>query len=195
MIRRASNPQRIIPPSIEPITLKEAKDYLRLVDSGQDDQITVLIQAAREIAESYTGRAFVSQTFRATFDKISACDVIELPNPRLIEVSEIKVFNEDDEETVVSSSLYRVDTRTEPGRIIIKDDFDEDQRDYSAVEITYTAGYGESANDVPMGIKSAIKLIVYHSYINRDSTLTGSIVAKMPYNHEWLLNQFRMYYL
>jgi hypothetical protein len=54
-------------PSIEPVTLTEMEDYLR-VDSGDDDtQITRLITAARKYCEHVTGRAFATQSILAQF--------------------------------------------------------------------------------------------------------------------------------
>lgn len=52
-------------PTVEPVTLSEAQDYLR-VDSGDDDaQITRLITASRKYCEHVTGRAFATQSILA----------------------------------------------------------------------------------------------------------------------------------
>ncbi len=52
-------------PTVEPVLLAEALDYLR-VDSGDDDaQITRLITAARKYCEHITGRAFATQSILA----------------------------------------------------------------------------------------------------------------------------------
>lgn len=54
-------------PTVEPVTLAQALDYLR-VDSGDDDtQITRLISAARKYCEHVTGRAFATQSILAQF--------------------------------------------------------------------------------------------------------------------------------
>lgn len=54
-------------PSVEPVTLSEAQDYLR-VDSGDDDaQITRLISAARKYCEQVTDRAYATQSILAQF--------------------------------------------------------------------------------------------------------------------------------
>lgn len=60
----------LIEPQSEPVTLDQAKQYLRL-DSGftqDDDLITGLIVAARRWAEVYTRRRFIYQTVRLEMD-------------------------------------------------------------------------------------------------------------------------------
>jgi hypothetical protein len=60
----------IIEPASEPVSLADAKQFLRL-DSGftdDDSLITSLIQAARRWAEVYTRRRFIYQTVRLEMD-------------------------------------------------------------------------------------------------------------------------------
>lgn len=44
----------------EPIELERAKTHLRVVDDGEDEYIAALITAAREYAEKFQNRVFVS---------------------------------------------------------------------------------------------------------------------------------------
>lgn len=62
--------ERISEPSVEPVTLAEAKVHLRTFasDSAEDDLITGLITSARQWAEEYTGRALVDQQWRVTIN-------------------------------------------------------------------------------------------------------------------------------
>jgi len=46
----------------EPITLAEAKTYLRVDDSTEDDLISILISAARQYAERHENRLLVART-------------------------------------------------------------------------------------------------------------------------------------
>jgi hypothetical protein len=57
-----------VQPSAEPITLKEAKDFLRVDDSADDLLITSLIQAAREACEVFTSRSFCNKGYLMTLD-------------------------------------------------------------------------------------------------------------------------------
>jgi hypothetical protein len=55
-------------PTDEPVTLAEAKTHLRIDHNDEDQLIQLWIRAAREYAESYTGRRFVTQTVTVKLD-------------------------------------------------------------------------------------------------------------------------------
>jgi len=63
--------ERVSGPEFEPVTLAEAKRHLRMFDSNtdEDDDVTGLIQGAREWVEDYTGRILVEQEWRLTVDQ------------------------------------------------------------------------------------------------------------------------------
>jgi uncharacterized phiE125 gp8 family phage protein len=58
----------MVPPSLEPVTLAEAKAFLRIEDSTEDQVVTDLITAARQYVENRTGRALITQTWQLTDD-------------------------------------------------------------------------------------------------------------------------------
>lgn len=62
--------QIVVPPVVEPVTLAEAKNYLRVDQDITDDDalISELIVAAREYAETYCGRSFANKTYRQSLD-------------------------------------------------------------------------------------------------------------------------------
>ena len=62
--------QLLTPPPVEPVTLAELKEYLRVDpgDTSQDNVILDLAMAARAWAESHTRRCFVASTWRLLVD-------------------------------------------------------------------------------------------------------------------------------
>jgi uncharacterized phiE125 gp8 family phage protein len=68
-------------PAVEPVTLAEAKNHLRLdADLTTDDTlVTMLIAAARRYAESYTGRSFVAQGWRLVADAFPGPSLFGVP--------------------------------------------------------------------------------------------------------------------
>jgi len=68
----------VTPPSVEPITLDEAKAHLRVTGSDDNDYITGLITAARLYEEKVQNRAFIATTFRMQLDSFP-----DLPNATL----------------------------------------------------------------------------------------------------------------
>lgn len=57
----------LTPPSIEPVTLTDVKDWLNIDFSAKDTLIAKLITRARRRCETITGRAFAPQQIQATF--------------------------------------------------------------------------------------------------------------------------------
>jgi hypothetical protein len=55
-------------PTAEPVTLKQAKNFLRVEVSDDDLLITGLIQAAREACEVFTSRSFCFKGYLMTLD-------------------------------------------------------------------------------------------------------------------------------
>jgi hypothetical protein len=55
------------PPSVEPVTLTDVKDWLNIDFSSKDTLITKLITRARRRCETVTGRAWASQQIQATY--------------------------------------------------------------------------------------------------------------------------------
>ncbi len=58
-------------PAVEPITLAQAKEWLRVDagDSSQDSTLSDLITGAREVAELKTGRQLITATWNQTLDR------------------------------------------------------------------------------------------------------------------------------
>jgi hypothetical protein len=57
----------LTPPSVEPITLSDVKDWINVDFSDKDALISKLITRARRRAETLTGRALASQQIQCTF--------------------------------------------------------------------------------------------------------------------------------
>lgn len=78
-------------PTVEPVSLDEAKLHLK-VDSADDNAlITALIKTARQLAEKETKRALITQTLQMYLD--SAPAEIEIPRPPLQSVVSIKAIS------------------------------------------------------------------------------------------------------
>lgn len=177
-------------PSIEPVTLSEAKAHLR-VDSditAEDTLITALIKAARETAEGRTWRAFLEQTLLLTLDDWPEGDVIELPRPPLIEVDSVQYYDVDGVLQTMAEADYQVDATSEPGRVMPAYDgsWPSLREVPNAVQIQYTAGYGDEAGDVPQKLKQAILLILGAWYAQREEP-EGSYQPPVPWAAEALL--------
>ncbi len=105
-------------PEVEPITLDEAKSFVKIDGTFEDSLIELLIVAAREAVEGYLKKAIIEQTLVLTMDWWP--EPLKLPCPPLISVIEVRTLSEEDVETTYASSSYIVRTKTEQGEIIIE---------------------------------------------------------------------------
>lgn len=175
--------QLTAPSAEEPVTLAQAKAWLR-VESGADEDalIAALIPAARARCEWHTGRAFVTQCWTLWLDSIGDGG-IELPLPPLAGVDSVTLYARDDSATVLDEGAYTVDLPG--GRVMLKSP-PMALRAHNAAAIAFTAGYG-GASDVPAPISQAILQIVAALYDHRGSDATPTPDAALA-----LLAPFRV---
>lgn len=160
--------RRIAQPTVEPVTLEQAKLHLRVDINDEDQLITELIKVARASAEDHLGRTMVSTSWRLTVDKFSPA--LELPNPPCISVSSVKYIDSTGTEQTLNPVEYLVDAVSEPAHIVpaVGRIWPETQDRINAVTVEYTAGYGSTAAAVPTPIKQWMLLAIGDMYANRE---------------------------
>ena len=143
-------------PSIEPVTVAEAKSQLRIDGSDEDTLIGNYITVARQTLEVLMRRAFITQTITLKYSSFPT--EIRLPRPPAI-------------------SNYSVDTQTEPASIVPAYDksYPDTRNQPNAVTVVYQAGYGANTTDVPESIRLAIRLLVGSYYENREATSVAKV--------------------
>lgn len=185
--------KRTVEPASEPVSLDEAKLHLRMDGDDEDDFIAGLLAAAREYFEETTRRSLISQTWRLSLGEWP--DEIELPKPPLQSVTSITYKDDSGAQTTLNSSVYLVDTDSEPGRIVLASGQSWPSGTLypvNPIQVTYVAGYGDEGAAVPERMKQAIKLLLGHWYENREDTITATI-KNIPMGVESLIFLNRAY--
>lgn len=180
-------------PTMEPVTLAQAKQHLRKTTDDEDALILALIVTAREQAESYTGRRFITQTWDYFLDRFPYCpEVFEIPYAPLQSVSSVKYVDEAGAEQTINALDYQVDVKSEPGRIApaYNKSWPSPRYQMNAVTIRFVCGYGLAAA-VPYSISAAMLLIIGELFSNREETVPGS-VAELPRAVDSLLAPYRV---
>lgn len=193
------------PPTYKPLSVTEAKTHMRVTGSTDDTYIGALIDAAVEHCQDIQGRAYITQTITLKLNAFPCTSYIELPRAPLQSVTSVKYTPLDTEvEATFSSASYRVDTSTEPGRIVLKDGYDwpaDELLETNGVTIVYIAGYGVATGpadgrptSMPHSIVHALKLLVAHWYENREAVADQSAGNKveLPVAFNSLLSQYRV---
>ena len=180
---------RTVEPTVEPVSLAEAKRHANVVATDDDTLISALLQAAREQVESDASRALVTQTWRLKLHSFFA-DLIELPRPPLVSVTKIEYLDLDNVSQTLPAAYYHVDADRSPGVIWRDEDYTwptlSDRP--NAVTITYVAGYGAAAA-VPARAKQAILLLVGHWYRSREAV--GQVGSEIALAYQRLINGLR----
>jgi uncharacterized phiE125 gp8 family phage protein len=180
--------KRYAEPSTEPITLIEAKAQAKVRHNNEDDWFNDKIAAAREhVEDAELWRTLITTAWTMYLDSFP--DEIRVPMPPLQSVTSLKYYDTDNvQQTLVLDTDYEVDASSEPARIkpYYGTTWPATRTKMNAVELKFSAGYG-AASDVPRSIRHAIAMIVAHWCINREVTISGTIIAKVPLAAEHLL--------
>lgn len=151
----------ITPPEIEPVTLAEMRAHLGIFqadDTSRDGVIKGRIISARQWAETYTRIAFIKQTwtgYAVDFPR----DRVGLKLP-LLSVNSIKYRGSNNQLQTLDPAYYAADL--DQGGIIpaYNTQWPAVLPFLNSVQVEYSSGFGEDAEDVPESIKEAIKFIV-----------------------------------
>ena len=179
-------------PAEEPVSLVETKAFLRLDSDAEDALVTTLIAAARLHVEGATGRALVRQSWRAVLDAWPAERVVRLPVAPLLELTEIRVFDEQDDEHVIGLGQFQAETGVAPARLLLPGTVVgmPGLRERLGIEIDYVAGFGEAV-DVPRDLKQALLALVAHWFEHRDAVIVAGSGAVVPAGFDRLVAGYR----
>ncbi len=151
--------ERVVAPLVEPVSLADAKSYLRVEHTTDDTLISQLIVVARQTAERYLRQSLITQSWKMVFDDYLE-PITPLAYAPIQSVTSVTTYDALGQPTVISSTLYRLDASK---RNLVLDV----SLIASRVEIVYQAGYG-AAVDVPAPIKQGMFLHIGRLYDKRD---------------------------
>lgn len=177
-------------PSSEPVTVTEAKQHARIDTDSDDIYVSSLVTAARSHVETLCSRQLITATYELRMDKFY--DVLLLPRPPLQSVTSIEYVDTTGSTVTLNTSKYKVDSSTAPARITPAwgETWPTARDEINAVTITYDAGYGDNASDVPADLIHAIKLMLGHLYENREQVTVEGVPRDVPRGVQALVNPY-----
>ena len=191
-------------PTIEPITLEEVKEHLRLTSTNEDDLILDYIASARQMAEDITGRKFINQTLTGYVDSFGRGNVhgkwwtgtqtgtyfthlldgkafVDFDWTPVSSITQVDTIDDDNVETVYDSSNYYLENYDDdmPARMHLNNNatLPTDFRAQNAVKVQYVAGYGATRSSVPQKLRHAIKMMTAVLYNKRGDCEDGESCA------------------
>ena len=166
-------------PASEPLSVADAKSYLRVEHEDDDAIIAALITSARHHVEALTRTGLITQTWRLVRDGWPVEGRIRPKLGPLRSLIAARIYNESGVATPLDLDRFVIDgaagviaapgwSLPSPGRAA------------GGIELDVEIGYGDAPADVPQVLLQAIRMLVAHWYDNRGLVSIGQSVAMMP---------------
>ncbi len=166
---------------VEPVSISEIAQHLNIdtdVLTAKTPYLEMLQVAARQYIEAEAHISLTTQTIEETIEPhlYPSGAVFALQKLPLIAITKVEVYDKDENEwyehTIVGGSIT-IERSIYPNRITIHD-LSLDVPTH--IKVTYTAGYGATADDVPALIKWTILSLI--SYMDQHKALSDPNAMK-----------------
>lgn len=182
-------------PAEEPVTLGEARAFLRLDDMSEDGLVTALITAARATLEAETRRAFVTQGWRMLLDRFPEGAIV-MPLAPVNGIAAITLLAREGAGETLDAGLYDPELGAEPPRIHLAaaGAWPKPKKRAAGIAVDFTAGYGGPAA-VPQALRQAVLLLVAHWFETRLPVAFDATASEIPFTVAALIAPYRRFRL
>lgn len=162
---------RFSAPAEEPLSVEELASHLRVDGPDESRLLGEYIAAARGWVENEINVSLGQRTIILYLDYFPEDGPVEVRFPPLQSVTSIVYLDGSGTSQTLSSTLYRVDAVSRPGRIepAYGEVWPETYEGIKTITITAVVGYSTTAS-VPQCAKQAIRLYAGAMYQNREPT-------------------------
>jgi uncharacterized phiE125 gp8 family phage protein len=156
----------VTPPASEPVSLAEAKLFLRVDHNAEDSLIATLIGAAREAVEAGIGRALITRRARESLDiwRRDAVNGAVLGLGPVTNVVAVRLLANNGAQSVIDPDRYRLESNRDRPRLVFPAGFPATLRSAGGIEIEYDCGYADEASDLPIALRLATLQILASLY-------------------------------
>lgn len=196
----------VTPPAVDPVSLDDVKDHLRIFDTSEDGSVELYAAAARETMEAarYPGLdiCLITQTWDLFLDAFPrGINVIEIPKPPLQTIVSISYTNPQNVTTTLDPATYSVDNAPElgpgtgPARVAPVSGWPGvSLRALNGVKVRFTAGFGDDRSAVPANLQVALMMLAGTAFENREATGDASAaksIKMVPFGYEAYVGLYR----
>ena len=183
----------IEPPAVEPVSLAEVKEHLRVDGPDEEPLIAALTTTARLTIEHLAGLALMTQRWAVLLDAWPDGRVVELPVAPVASVDAVRVYDEADQPSVVDPADYFADLTSRPARVVRRSSqtWPSPGRVANGIEIELTAGFGAGPGDVPETLRWAVLMLVGHWFENRAAVEADVQLRHVPLAVQAVLSPYR----
>lgn len=166
-------------PAAEPLTLDEARAWLRLDDPAENELVAALVKAARIAVEQATRRALIAQKWRLRLDAWPLDRIVPLPLSPILSLDAVRIFDAAGNARALDLAGFYME-RSPRARLFLDVAQPPPGRLRDGIEIDITIGYGVNANAVPESLRQAMRMLVAFWYERRGDALHEHTVASLP---------------
>lgn len=147
-------------PSTPVVTEAEVCAALMMPEGLHTSRINAIIAGVTVWVEKVIGRSFINRTVTLKLDKWPCKEVIHLPYPPYVSVVSFSYIDSNgDSQDLVANTDYEAKLTGDEGRVVVAPgaSWPSVKSDkYEPITLTYTAGFGSAASDVPQHYKELI---------------------------------------
>ncbi len=154
-------------PAIEPVSLAEAKAWMRVETSDDDQLISALVTAARLVIEASARLLLVQQSWRLVCDEWPSRKTLAIGLAPFRSLQAVRLRGLSDEEIIIAASTYVLDPSPRAARISFLSQPEAPVRPVAGIEIDVSVGFGDLAEDVPEPLRRAILMLALRWYERR----------------------------
>jgi len=181
-------PILIQPPAVEPISLQQAKAWLRVDHAADDELIGALILAARLCVEAASRKLLVAQLWRLSMDAWPDGDIV-IPLTPLRQVNALRVYGADNVAVGVSPMTWTIDLPSQ--RVRVSPPPRAPGRPFGGCEVDVVVGIGANADGVPAPLRLAVRMLVARWYERRGDAESDARFETMPAEIAALIAPYR----
>ncbi|WP_171043013.1 head-tail connector protein [Maritimibacter alexandrii] len=182
-------------PATRVLSTEEAKEHLRELEDDHDTLVDGLVLAAEGLLDGpfgILGRALITQSWVMTRAVWPSGASLDLPLPPVQSVTSVVYIDAEGETQTLAAESYRLVAGESRARLELVAGASwpavYDRSD--AIRVTFVAGYGAAASDVPEPIRQAVRLLVGFWYENAEAAASGPRDI-LPFGVRALLVNFR----
>ena len=150
-------------PGPSPVSLSEARAWLRMGGASDDAVVEPLLRAATGICEAFVGQWLVRRSGSETLRLRHGAAWLSV-RP-VVAVDDVRTMAADDSEMALAADDYRLSLAADgAGRLIVAP-----QHGAARVRVTYRAGMAVAGAAVPEAIRHGIVRMAQHLYEARDA--------------------------
>jgi uncharacterized phiE125 gp8 family phage protein len=184
----------ITPPSVEPVTLAEAKLQTR-ASTADEAFLALCIEGARAHCEGLIQQAIIRRTVEQFWDTFPEQE-IQLSARPAVSIESVKYTDTQGAEATLAASAYTLDNRDIDQWLLpaVGAQWPQTEATVNAVRVRYVVGLAATAADVPPAIRTWLLLTIGTLFMQRESFAAGAALAEIPGRFvDSLLDPFRVY--